>query len=117
MKKKRSEASKKATERRTPMQNMMGDVSKITVEKMKELLDKARDERKQREKDRYAKPECEEGKCVVCKGKVIEEYTQVADRDFMQIPLGPASRDCYHWRYDGCHCTKCGLKYEFIPPM
>lgn len=111
-KKKRSEASKKANKRHVPMD----DVSKITAEKMKELLDKAREGRKQRDHDRYAKPKCETGTCVVCKGVVTEEYTQVADRDFMHIPIGPASRDCFRWRHDGCHCTKCGLKYEFLPP-
>lgn len=114
-KKKRSEASKKANKQKASSQGMMGDISKITAEKMRELIEEARKERLEREKDRYAKPECEEGKCVVCKGKVIEEYVSVSDRPFTKIPLGPASRNCYSWQYDGCHCTKCGLKYEFIP--
>ena len=117
VKKKRSEASKKANRKQSAITGDLKDlIPEMTVERMQEALRRSTDRRRLFEEERYAKPKCEESTCVVCKGTVIEEYTQVADRPFTQIPLGPGSRNCFSWRYDGCHCTKCGLKYEFLPP-
>lgn len=97
-----------------------GDISKlvpeITVEKMREILKDGIAKRVEAERERRAAPKVENGKCIICKGVVSGEYLQRADRDWMHIPIGPASQDCFYWEFQGYHCTKCGIKYEFLPP-
>lgn len=48
--------------------------------------------------------EPQEGKCPVCGGRVLNasEYRETATGHKMSAT--------------GIHCTRCGIKYQFIPP-
>lgn len=68
------------------------------------------------EEDRRNKPpKCDEGVCVHCSGKVIGEYIREATRDAFSMPIGPASRGFFAWKFKGYHCESCGLMYKFVP--
>ena len=56
-----------------------------------------------------------EGKCVVCKGQIVE--TMITEFDPKTGPpiFGPGSKRQFKEVSRGYHCRGCGLKYEFIP--
>ncbi len=58
-----------------------------------------------------------EGTCFVCQGTVTEVFNLVPTCDPMHIPIGPGSTAYYRNASDGLHCTKCGIKYQFLPPV
>lgn len=70
---------------------------------------------KSEEDRRNTPPKCDVGVCVHCSGKVTGEYIKEATRDAFSMPIGPASRSFYAWRFKGYHCESCGLMYKFVP--
>jgi len=57
-----------------------------------------------------------EGKCVVCGGEIVERRTREFDPMSGPLIFGPGSRRQFKVVNKGLHCSKCGLKYEFLPP-
>ena len=55
------------------------------------------------------------GKCVVCKGTLIEKIVRKFDASMGPVIIGPGSKNQYYEESEGFHCEDCGLKYEFIP--
>ena len=60
-------------------------------------------------------PEDVKGKCVVCKGPLIEKVVRKFDATTGPMIIGPGSRNQFRNELEGFHCMNCGLKYEFIP--
>jgi len=56
-----------------------------------------------------------EGKCVVCKGQIVEMITSEFNPKFGSLIIGPGSKEQFHEVSQGFHCKKCGLKYAFVP--
>lgn len=54
--------------------------------------------------------------CVVCGGPIVERVDREFDARSGPMIIGPASQQQFHDVSKGYHCTKCGLKYEFLPP-
>ena len=61
------------------------------------------------------KPKGRTGTCVVCGGKVQEDFIRVTDTPVSMIPLGPGSRGHYYWSSSGLACVDCGIKYAKVP--
>lgn len=55
------------------------------------------------------------GKCVVCKGKLIEKVVRKFDATMGPMIIGPGSRNQFREESEGFYCLNCGLKYEFVP--
>lgn len=90
----------------------------VTAEELRKAVGTGTDywiRREERLKERNKAPEAKKGACVVCNGTVTGEYRSECTTDFRNVPIGPGSRDYFHWVFQGYHCTKCGLKYEFCP--
>lgn len=52
--------------------------------------------------------------CVVCNGTVVEETTMEYYGDPRHMIIGPGSRN-QMTPHTTIHCTKCGIKYAFLP--
>ena len=63
----------------------------------------------------YGKPT--EGICVVCGGEIFELVDSEFDPRLGPAIIGPGSKQQHHDVSKGFHCTLCGLKYLFIPPV
>lgn len=57
-----------------------------------------------------------EGKCVVCQSVIVERRVEEFNPMFGPPVDGPGSEKQFHIASAGYHCSKCGLKYDFIPP-
>jgi hypothetical protein len=53
--------------------------------------------------------------CVACRGTVVKNTTMEYLGDYRNLIIGPGSRS-QMTPVTNIHCTKCGLKYEFLPP-
>lgn len=56
-----------------------------------------------------------DGKCVFCSGPIVEMIVREFDARSGPMIIGPGSKHQHHDVSQGFHCTKCGLKYEFVP--
>jgi len=61
------------------------------------------------------RPEPRVGGCVVCGGKVTEEFVMSSDTPSELIPIGSASRRYYSWQSTGLSCQRCGIAYAKLP--
>lgn len=83
------------------------DVTRMFDESLKKI--------QEREKKKDEPPVYPTGKCVVCGGKVEAKVVRESNVDWDRIPLGPASKNYYHWAFKGYSCEGCGIKYETLP--
>lgn len=79
-----------------------------------ELMKKIAEDNKERERKKNAAPEMPTGTCVICGGQVVAKQEQKTHRDGPFVLGGPPPKR--YWKMHGYHRTKCGLKYEFVPP-
>lgn len=62
----------------------------------------------------YGKPT--EGICRVCGGQIFEIIVRELDLSPGPLIMGPSSKQQqYHEASKGFHCTRCGIKYQFVP--
>jgi len=83
----------------------MIDINIISSEEIKEALEKAEEERKQKERDKRIPKVI--GKCVVCSGDIM----QIMKRHY---PRGRnfIGKQAVSYYIDGAYCVECGLLYN-----
>jgi len=54
-------------------------------------------------------------KCRVCKGAIVKKVVSVLTRLSGFDTFGPGSGVCFRQVVEGYYCSKCGVRYEFIP--
>jgi len=95
---------------------------KLTPAEKVEQFNKAAELARQRAEDeckrRNMPPETPTGTCVVCGGLVkgVHQHGLRGGVDHRSVPIGPGGQQYYGWNFQGYHCEKCGLCYEFPPP-
>lgn len=57
-----------------------------------------------------------EGKCIVCGGEIFQMIVSEFDPMTGPLIIGPGSKHQFREASAGFHCTRCGIKYLFIPP-
>lgn len=109
------------TVKKTTLAEITSELKRLSPEELKKIMDdaaeaaeKAREEQKRKERE---PPESKTGTCIVCKGTIKGNYVRGLrpGTDERFVPIGPGSKQYYTWNFKGYSCTKCGLKYEFIP--
>jgi len=85
----------------------------LDVDRIREIMAQSAKDWEERERKRRLPPEMPKGKCVICKGVVEATHSKQYAPGEMKIGGPPPP---FSWKLLGYYCTRCGLKYEFLPP-
>ena len=105
----------KVSKPKSPFEGLAVTMKKLDPDDIKRIMDESLKEIQEREKKEDEPPTYPTGKCVVCGDKVQAKVVRESNIDYDRIPLGPASKNYYHWEFKGYHCVGCGIKYETLP--
>lgn len=97
----------------SPLEGLGAALKKMDVAALRKKMQGREQEREEAER---RPPKSETASCMVCGGTVSGRYQHEFTDIGGHMILGPGSRHQYSWVFKGYHCTRCGLKYEFLPP-